>query len=91
MRDFQGHMKKRRLRHIYVKMFLRYNVSLEAELRTLLAPGFKGAIDDAIINLLNTTVRQIILEGSPDLDIPVLDPIRLDHVDLDVNLDSTVQ
>jgi hypothetical protein len=71
--------------------FFRYDVSLEAELRTLLAPGFKAALDDLIINLLDTTVRQLILEGSPDLGIPVLDPFRLDRLDLDLNLDTTVQ
>jgi len=60
-------------------------------LRRMLAPGFKAAIDDAIINLLDTTVRQILLEGSPDLGIPVLDPFKLDRVDLDLNLDTTVQ
>jgi len=64
---------------------------LEAELRTLLAPGFKAAIDDAIINLLDTTVRQLILEGSPDLGVPVLDPFRLEHLDLDLNLGTTIQ
>jgi len=64
---------------------------LEAELRTLLAPGFKAAIDDAIVNLLDTTVRQLILEGSPDLGIPVLDPFRLERLDLDLNLDTTIQ
>jgi len=57
----------------------------------MLAPGFKSAIDDAIINLLNTTVRQMILEGSPDLGFPVLDPYLLDHLDLDINMDTTVQ
>ncbi|GFG38758.1 hypothetical protein Cfor_07052, partial [Coptotermes formosanus] len=62
-----------------------------AQLRTLLAPGFKSAIDDAIINLLNTTVRDIILNGSPDLGIPPLDPLKIDHLDLDINLDGTAQ
>jgi hypothetical protein len=66
-------------------------VSLEAQLRTLLAPGFKSALDDTIINLLNTTVRQIILEGSEDLGIPVLDPLKIEHLDLDINLDTTIQ
>jgi hypothetical protein len=61
------------------------------QLRTLLKPGFKAALDDAIINLLDTTVRQILLEGSPDLGIPVLDPLEIEHVDLDVNLDTTVK
>jgi hypothetical protein len=72
-------------------MFVRDDVSLEAEFRALLEPGFKSAIDDAIINLLNTTVRQIILEGSPDLGIPVLDPFYLEHADLDINVDNAVQ
>jgi hypothetical protein len=72
-------------------MFVRDYLSLGAQLRTLIAPGFKAAIDDAIINLLDTTVRQILLDGSPDLGIPVLDPFYLEHVDLDINLDTTVQ
>lgn len=66
-------------------------VSLEPQLRALLAPGFKAAIDDAIRDLLDTTVRQLILEGSPDLGFPVLDPFELDHVDLDVNLEGTIE
>jgi len=60
-------------------------------LRTLLKPGFKAAIDDAIRDLLDTTVRQILLEGSPDLGLPVLDPLEIEHVDLDVNLDTTIK
>jgi hypothetical protein len=72
-------------------MFIRDDIPLEAQLRTLLAPGFKAAIDDAIKDLLDTTVRQIILEGSPDLGLPVLDPFELDHLDLDVNMDTTIQ
>lgn len=64
---------------------------LEAELRTLLAPGFRAVLDDTIANLLDTTVRQIILEGSEDLGIPVLDPLKIDHLDLDINLDTTAQ
>jgi len=63
---------------------------LEPQLRALLAPGFRAAIDDAIRDLLDTTVRQLILEGSPDLGFPVLDPFELDHVDLDVNLEGTI-
>ena len=60
-------------------------------MRTLLKPGFKAAIDDAIRDLLDTTVRQILLEGSPDLGLPVLDPLEIEHVDLDVNLDTTIK
>ncbi|PNF29373.1 hypothetical protein B7P43_G07836 [Cryptotermes secundus] len=63
---------------------------LEAQLRALVAPGFKAALDDSIINLLDTTVRQIIIEGSEELGIPPLDPAKLDHVDLDLNLDGLV-
>jgi hypothetical protein len=72
-------------------MFVHDDFFVEAQLRTLLAPGFKAAIDDAIINLLDTTVRQMILEGSPDLGFPVLDPFELDHVDLDLNVDNIVE
>jgi len=64
---------------------------LEARLRTLLAPGLKAAIDDQIKQLLDTTVRDIILNGSPDLGFPVLDPLYLEHVDLDLNVADTVQ
>jgi len=60
-------------------------------LRSMLAPGFKAAIDDAITDLLNTVVRQIILEGSPDLGIPPLDPFYLEHVDLDLDLENTIK
>jgi len=63
---------------------------LEFQLRRMLAPGFKAAIDDAIIGLLDTTVRDILLNGSPDLGIPVLDPFYLDHLDLDINIEPTV-
>jgi hypothetical protein len=52
------------------------------------APGFKAALDDAIINLLNTKVRQIILEGSEELGIPSLDPAKIDHLDLDLDLEG---
>ena len=72
-------------------MFVCDYVSLEAQLRTLLKPGFKAAIDDAIRDLLDTTVRQMLLEGSPDLGLPVLDPLEIEHVDLDVNLDTTIK
>jgi hypothetical protein len=72
-------------------MFFVDDVFSEVQLRTMLAPGFKAVIDDAITNLLNTTVRQIIQEGSPDLGIPPLDPLNIDHLDLDVNLDGLVQ
>jgi hypothetical protein len=61
------------------------DVCLEAQLRALVVPGFKSALDDSIINLIDTKVRQIILEGSEDLGIPVLDPLRIEHLDLDVN------
>lgn len=61
---------------------------LEAQLRALVAPGFKSALDDSLINFLDTTVRQIILEGSAELGIPSLDPAKIDHLDLDVDLED---
>lgn len=69
-------------------MFVRDYVPLEARLRTLLAPGFKAAIDDSIINLLDTTVRQLLLTGLPEFGLPVLDPLQVEHLDLNVDLDT---
>lgn len=64
------------------------DVCLEVELRAILAPGFKAAIDEAIVNLLNTTVRDIIKQGSEELGIPVLDPLKIERLDIDLNLDG---
>jgi hypothetical protein len=64
--------------------------SSETRLRTLLAPGLKSALDDAIINFVDTKVRQAILEGSPDLGLPVLDPAKIENLDFDVSLDGIV-
>jgi hypothetical protein len=63
---------------------------LEAQLRAVVAPGFKSALDDAIVNLLNTRVRQIILEGSEDLGIPILDPLRIEHLGLGIHEQDVV-
>jgi hypothetical protein len=62
------------------------DVCLEAQLRALLAPGFKAALDDAIIGFLDSTVRQIILEGSEELGVPPLDPLKVEHLDLAIDL-----
>jgi hypothetical protein len=65
------------------------DVCSEAQLRALVGPGFKSALDDSIINLLDTTVREIIIQGSEELGIPPLDPAKIDHLDLDLDLEGT--
>jgi hypothetical protein len=60
-------------------------VCLVAQLRAVVAPGFKSALDDSVRNLLDTTVRQIIRNGSESLGIPSLDPLKISHVELDID------
>ncbi|KAJ9582714.1 hypothetical protein L9F63_022955 [Diploptera punctata] len=50
----------------------------------------RSSTDDALKNLLDTTVRNVMLEGSTDWGIPVLDPLSLDHLDIDLNFDPIV-
>jgi hypothetical protein len=71
-------------------MFVRYYVSLEARLQNLPAPGNK-TIDGEIKNWLNTTVRELILNGSEDLGLPVLDPLLIDQVDINIDLHSKIK
>jgi hypothetical protein len=37
---------------------------------------------------LDEEVRKIILEGSEDLGVPVLDPLEIEHLDIDLDLDG---
>jgi hypothetical protein len=59
------------------------DICLEAQLRAIVAPGFRSALDDSIKNLVDTSVRNIIREGSEELGIPPLDPAKVDHLDLE--------
>jgi hypothetical protein len=61
------------------------HVCLVAQLRAAIAPGFKSALDDSVANLLDTTVRQIIRDGSESLGIPSLDPLKVDHLEVDID------
>ncbi|XP_069687791.1 uncharacterized protein [Periplaneta americana] len=60
---------------------------LKAEIKAVLSPSFRSSLDDSIINFLNTNVRQIMLEGSEELGIPILDPLKIDHLDIDLQMD----
>jgi hypothetical protein len=63
-------------------------VCLEARLRTFLAPGFRNELDDAVKRLLETKVRDIIKNGDEDLGLPVLDPLKVEHLDININQDG---
>ncbi|PSN55967.1 hypothetical protein C0J52_02147 [Blattella germanica] len=61
---------------------------LLAELRTYLSPAFRSALDDSVIAFLDTTVRDIIKNGYEEWGVPVLDPLSIEHLDLDLNFDQ---
>jgi len=63
---------------------------LENRLRMFLRPGFRDLFEDNLKRFIDTVVRDVILNGSPDLGLPVLDPLKLDHVDLDLNQEGLV-
>ena len=50
-----------------------------------LRPGFRTEFEDNLKRFIDTVVRDVILNGSPDLGLPVLDPLSVDHLDLDLN------
>jgi hypothetical protein len=60
----------------------------EARIRTFLAPGFRTELEDNIKRLLETKVREIILNGNAELGIPVLDPLRVEHLEIDLDQDG---
>jgi hypothetical protein len=55
-----------------------------------LQPGFRDELDDNLARFLDTVVRDLIINGSPDLGLPVMDPLEITHFDIDVNQDSMV-
>jgi hypothetical protein len=55
-----------------------------------LKPAFRDALDDNLARFLDTVVRDLIINGSPDLGIPVMDPLEITHLDIDLNHDSVV-
>jgi hypothetical protein len=55
-----------------------------------LKPGFRDALDDNLARFLDTVVRDLIINGSPDLGVPVMDPLEITHLDIDLNQDGMV-
>jgi hypothetical protein len=56
----------------------------------VLRPGFRDLFEENLKRFIDTVVRDIILNGSPDLGLPVLDPLNVDHLDLDLNQEGLV-
>nr|AGM32080.1 hemolymph juvenile hormone binding protein [Coptotermes formosanus] len=61
---------------------------LEARLRKLSAPGFRSELDDNLRRFIDTVVRDVIINGRPELGLPVLDPLEVEHLDFDIALES---
>jgi len=57
---------------------------LEHRLRMFLKPGFRTEFDDNLKRFIDTVVRDVILNGNEEFGIPVLDPLKVDH--LNINL-----
>jgi len=49
-----------------------------------------GTNDDNLYRYFDITVRNIVINGSPDASIPVLDPLVIDRKDIDINQDGLV-
>lgn len=54
----------------------------------VLKPGFRDEFEDNLARFIDTYVRDIIKNGSPELNIPVLDPLAIEHFDIDINQES---
>jgi hypothetical protein len=55
-----------------------------------LRPGFRTELEDNIKRFIDTVVRDVIVNGNADLDLPVLDPLAVDHLDIDLNQEGLV-
>lgn len=51
----------------------------------VLKPGFRDEFEDNLAKFVDTYVRNIIKNGSTELNIPVLDPLAIEHFDIDIN------
>jgi hypothetical protein len=56
----------------------------------LLRPGFRDEFEDNLKRFIDNVVRDVILNGSPDLGLPILDPLAVAHLDLDLNQEGLV-
>jgi hypothetical protein len=65
-------------------------VCLENRLRTFLQPGFRDEFEDNLKRFIDNVVRNVIVNGSPELGLPVLDPAKIDRFDIDLNQDGLV-
>jgi hypothetical protein len=54
----------------------------------LSAPGFRSELDDNLRRFIDTVVRDVIINGRPELGLPVLDPLEVEHLDFDIALES---
>jgi len=63
---------------------------MEKRLRMFLQPGFRDEFDDNLKRFIDTVVRDLILNGAPDLGLPVLDPLKVDHLDINLSQDTLV-
>jgi len=65
-------------------------VCLEKRLRMFLQPGFRDEFDDNLKRFIDTVVRDLIINGAPDLGLPVLDPLEVAHLDISLSQDTLV-
>jgi len=63
---------------------------MEKRLRMFLQPGFRDEFDDNLKRFIDTVVRDLIINGAPDLGLPVLDPLKVDHLDIDLSQETLV-
>jgi hypothetical protein len=55
-----------------------------------LQPGFRDEFDDNLKRFIETVVRDLILNGDAELGLPVADPLKVDHFDIDLNQEGLV-
>jgi len=55
-----------------------------------LKPGFRDEFEDNLRRFIDTVVRDLILNGDPDLGLPVGDPLQLEHLDIDIQQEGLV-
>jgi len=63
---------------------------MENRLRMFIKPGFRDEFEDNLSRFIDTVVRDLILNGASDLGLPVLDPLNVDHLDIDLNQETLV-
>jgi hypothetical protein len=59
--------------------------SLQASLRTFLSHGCRRELDGNLKRFLETVVRDIILNGNAKMGLRVLDPLEIEHFDIDID------